>query len=141
MSATLITPGALVQIKKVYQPAELQTIGSAPLNVFDKGRFLPLYISLVLSSGTTPYNFGLGNDFVFVSDVGGQIFFSNFYPLETIQNDETVICTPNQANGFKISSLGDISSTYSLQLTTTTGVDATQGDGILTLNFFGLVAL
>lgn len=141
MAATLITPGALVQIKKVFQPSELQTIGSAPLSVFDKQRFLPLYISMVLSSGTTLYDFGLGNDFVFISDAGGSVFFSNFYTLETIQNDETVICTPNVSNGFKISSLGDISSGYSLLLTTTTGLDATQGNGVLSLNFFGLVVL
>lgn len=141
MSATLITPGALVQIKKVFQPSELQTIGSAPLSIFDRGRFVPLYISMVLSTGTTPYDFGLGNDFVFVSDAGGPIFDSAAYPLETIQNDQTVICTPNAANDFKINRLGDISSGYSLLLTTTTGVDATQGDGILSLNFFGLVVL
>ncbi len=136
----LINGSQLIRIEKSFQPAQLQSIGSNPLSIFTKQRYLPLYIALRLTTGTTPYDFGIGDIFCFVSDLSNSaIFLSNSYPLQTIQNDETVICTPNEANAFKISKLGDIvSMPYTLQLTTITGLDATQGDGILNVIFYGL---
>jgi hypothetical protein len=129
MSATYLTdPGNITKFVNVIQPLNLITMGSSPIVIYDKSyNLLPFYIVMNLTTGTIPYNFGLGDFFIF-RGAGGD-FFDSTYTLQTIQNDQYVVGYARQ--GFKNFSAGN--PPFDLNLTTITGNDATQGDGILTV--------
>jgi hypothetical protein len=119
--------GGTTKIVKTFSPQELQTMGSSPLSIYDKENLIPFFIVMNLTTGTTPYDFGVGDYFQF--NGSGGIFFESVYPLQTIQNDEFVV--GYSRSEFKINTLG--TPPFGLFLTTINGNDATQGDGVLTV--------
>lgn len=124
----LLEPSGIVKLTNVFQPAELQTMGSNPLTIYSKKKLIPFYIVLNLTTGTIPYNFS-GPDHITFFGLGGQ-FFDSTYTLQTIQNDEYVVGYARSE--FKIGTLGTNPS-FDLTLSTINGNDATQGDGVLTV--------
>jgi hypothetical protein len=125
----LIEPGGISRIVTVIQPSDLINMGSTPIPIYQKSdKLLPFYIVLNLTTGTVPYNFGVGDFFVFTGS-GSGAFFDSFYTLQVIQNDEFVVGYARSE--FKIQTAGI--PPFDLNLTTITGNDATQGDGVLTV--------
>lgn len=136
MSAYLVLPNVGRIIKSVFQPAELQTIGSAPLALLPKNNnFFACQIWMNLTVGSVLYDFAVGAEFEIRGNNNIAVCFSNNYPLQAIQLDEYNMAYLNQADGFKIGrfNLGN----QDLILTTADGTDATQGDGVLTVWVFG----
>jgi hypothetical protein len=129
MSATyLIDSPSITKIVTVVQPLDLITMGSAPINIYSKSNnLLPFYIVMNLTTGSIPYDFGALDYFVFIG-AGGD-FFDSVYTLQTIQNDQFVVGYARLL--FKTQSAG--LPPFDLNLTTVTGNDATQGDGVLTI--------
>ena len=124
----LIEPPGITKIVTVIQPSDLVTMGSTPVSIYSKSdKLIPFYIVMNLTTGTTPYDFGAADFFQF--NGSGGIFFESTYTLQTIQNDEFVVGYARSE--FKILTAG--SPPFGLELTTITGNDATQGDGILTI--------
>ena len=124
----LIEPPGISRIVTIIQPSDLITMGSTPIPIYQKSdKLLPFYIVMNLTTGTVPYDFGALDFFVFTG-AGGQ-FFDSVYTLQTIQNDEFVVgyARPD----FKTQTAGI--PPFDLNLTTVTGNDATQGDGVLTV--------
>jgi hypothetical protein len=124
----LIEPPGITKIVTVIQPSDLIAMGSTPVSIYSKSdKLLPFYIVLNLTSGTVSYDFGVGDFFVFTG--AGGLFFDSVYTLQTIQNDEFVVGYARSE--FKILTAGI--PPFDLNLTTITGNDATQGDGVLTV--------
>lgn len=129
----LIEQSQIVKVVSTFQPAQIITMGSSPLDVISRSDFLiPFYIVMKLTTGTTPYNFGAADHFAFYGNSG--IFFdaSPGYTLQTIQNDEYHVGYAR--TGFKLNTIGV--QPFNLTLSTVTGLNATQGDGVLTINTY-----
>lgn len=123
----LIEPSGIVKLTNIFQPAELQTMGSSALSIYTKENLIPFFIVLNLTTGTTPYDFN-GPDHITFFGSGG-ILFTSTYTLQTIQNDDYVVGYARSE--FKINTLGIPA--FDLTLSTINGNDATQGDGVLTV--------
>jgi hypothetical protein len=124
----LIEPGGITKLVTVIQAADLITMGSAPVPIYLKSNnLLPFYIVMNLTTGTTSYDFSGPDHFVF--NGAGGLFFESNYTLQTIQDDEFHVGYARPE--FKILTAG--SPPFDLNLTTITGNNATQGDGVLTV--------
>jgi hypothetical protein len=138
MSATYLTDINYIEIKKaVVLPPDIYGCGTNPLTVVKDINSYPLYMAIELSAGTIAYDFGSGAIFTFQNSVtGNEIFPAAGYTLQVIQGFGICINIPIGIQGFKRN--GVFSLPYSLNLTTQDGTDATQGDGILTITYYGL---
>lgn len=128
-----------IEVKKaVILPADILGCGSTPITVIANLNSYPLYMAIELSSGTVNYNFGAGAIFTFQSSVSGnEIFPAAGYPFQVIQGFGICINYPIGIQGFK---RGGVSSLpYDLILTTQDATDATLGDGILNITYYGLI--
>lgn len=127
-----------IEVKKaVILPADILGCGTNPLTVIKDINSYPLYMAIELSAGTVNYNFGAGAIFTFQSSVSGNdIFVAAGYNLQVIQGFGICINIPLGIQGFKRG--GVTSLPYSLNLTTLDSTDATQGDGILNITYYGL---
>ena len=127
-----------IEVKKaVILPADIYGCGTNPSTVIKDINSYPLYMAIELSAGTIAYDFGAGAIFTFQSSVSGNdIFVAAGYNLQVIQGFGICINIPLGIQGFK---RGGVSSLpYSLNLTTLDSTDATQGDGILNITYYGL---
>lgn len=128
----LIEQSQIVKVVSTFQPAQIITMGTSPLDVISKSDFLiPFYIVMKLTTGTTPYDFGAADHFAFFGN-SGLFFDATGYTLQTIQNDEYHVGYAR--TGFKLNTIGV--PPFNLTLSTVTGLDATQGDGDLTINTY-----
>lgn len=126
--AYLIEQPGITRLINVIQPADLITMGSSPVLIYDKvNNLIPFFIVMNLTTGTVPYDFGV-TDFFQFQDVNTNKIFDSTTVLQVIQNDEFVA---GYARQFKTNSFGI--PPFSLYLSTVSGLDATQGDGILTV--------
>ena len=124
----LIEPPGITKIVTVIQPSDLITMGTVAVPIYQKSdNLLPFYIVLNLTRGSVLYDFGVGDFFVFTGAAG--LFFDSTYTLQTIQDDEFHVGYARPE--FKLLTAGV--PPFDLNLTTITGNDATQGDGVLTV--------
>jgi hypothetical protein len=128
----------LLEVKKaVVLPPDIYGCGTNPFTVIKDINSYPLYMAIELSAGTIAYDFGVGAIFTFQSSVSGnEIFPSAGYTLQVIQGFGICINIPIGIQGFKRGGVDALP--YSLNLTTQDGTDATQGDGILNITYYGL---
>lgn len=129
-------PGVGSLLTITIQPDELKTIGSAGVQLLQRGsKFVAVQIWMNLTVGTVLYDFPAGAFFTITGNEGNSVVLSAAYELQIIQTDELNVASLNNSDGFKIGRFtkGD----QSLTLTTVTGEDATVGDGVLTVWIFG----
>jgi hypothetical protein len=138
MSATYLTDINYIEVKKaIIQPFDILVCGSFPVAVIKDLNSYPLYMAIELSAGTVNYDFNVGAIFTFQNSVSGNdIFPAAGYPFQVIQGFQICINIPLGIQGFKRG--GVTSLPYDLILTTQNGTDATQGDGILNITYYGL---
>jgi hypothetical protein len=138
MSATYLTDINYIEIKKaVVLPPDIQICGSNPFTVITNINSYPLYMAIELSIGFVLYDFGATGNFTFNGSItGNPIFPSAGYNFQIIQGFGICINYPNGAEGFKKERVKSLP--FDLILTTQDGTDATQGDGILNITYYGL---
>jgi hypothetical protein len=134
----LIESAAIEKLTTVLNPADLQTMGSNPILVFRNVNSFPLYMVVDCSAGSVLYDFNAGGYFEFYNTLSGlPLFKSATYPLQVIQGFGPSICSPwSTSDGFKRGTI--IQLPWDMVLTSNNSTDATQGDGILNITYYGL---
>jgi hypothetical protein len=139
MSATYLTfNNQIEKLTTILNPGDLQLMGTNPILVFKNVNSYPLYMVVDCSAGSVLYDFNSGGYFEFYNVMSGlSLFKSATYPLQTIQGFGPSICSPwATSDGFKRGTI--IQLPWDMILTSNNGSDATQGDGFLTVNYYGL---
>jgi hypothetical protein len=137
--------GGLLVHKTTFTGLEIQTMGSTPLDLYPLNNsingvmFMPVFISFILKNTIVPFDFG-SNDGPCVLTKNAEIvcYYADalqVLPDDTICNALTVSAIHN-LSGQK-TALGNYITSGSFQLTTLTGMDATQGDSEVTIILAG----
>jgi hypothetical protein len=135
----------LTTFKTIFTGLEIQTMGSAPLqlnpivNNINERFFLPIFFGIKKTNVATPFNFNHPDHPIISAGIGGDVIATSITVLQTLPNDRFFCGTfiNGTSGGGSRTNITTILDNANYYLSTINGADATQGDSIVTVYLSG----